>query len=88
MAVGDPPIRPAQLQAGGQANPQLLRAIRLISSTNLTSAIVTASGRHYSVAEVLELNRDIHFSLFPAPGHAGFEEWARTKEGALKKVHS
>jgi hypothetical protein len=49
---------------------------------------VTASGRHYSVAEVLELNRDIHFSLFPAPGHPRFEEWAKTKEGALKKVHS
>jgi hypothetical protein len=65
--------------------PHLLRAMRLVSSTNLTAAIVKASGRPYSVAEVLQLNRDVHFGLFPSPGHPGYEEWTRTKQSALQK---
>jgi hypothetical protein len=66
--------------------PHLLRALRLVSSSNLTAAIVAASGRPYSVAEVLQLNRDVHFGLFPSPGHPGYEEWTRTKQSALQKA--
>jgi len=72
--------------AVGSITPHLLRAMRLVSSTNLTAAIVKASGRPYSVAEVLLLNRDVHFCLFPSPGHPGYEEWTRTKQAALQKA--
>lgn len=70
----------------GPITPHLLRAMRLVSSTNLTAAIVKASGRPYSVAEVLQLNRDVHFGLFPSPGHPGYDEWTRTKQSALQKA--
>lgn len=70
----------------GPMAPHLLRAFRLMSSTNLTAAIVAASGRPYSVAEVLQLNRDVHFGLFPAPGRPAYEEWTRTKQSALQKA--
>ena len=79
-APDSPPVRTASLM------PQLLRAMRLVSSTNLTAAIIKASGRPYSVAEVLQLNRDVHFGLFPSPGHPGYEEWTRTKQSALQKA--
>jgi len=35
---------------------------------------------------VLLLNRDVHFGLFPSPGHPGYEEWTRTKQAALQKA--
>jgi hypothetical protein len=81
--TASPPLPTAAL---GPITPHLLRALRLVSSTNLTAAIVAASGRPYSVAEVLQLNRDVHFGLFPSPGHPGYEEWTRNKQSALQKA--
>jgi len=73
-------------EAMGPHAPHFLRAFRLVSSTNLTAAIIAASGRPYSVAEVLQLNRDVHFGLFPSPGQPAYEQWTRTRQTALQKA--
>jgi hypothetical protein len=53
----------------------------------LTAAIIIASGKPRSIAEVLEIAKDIHFATNPAPNFGAYKEWEKTKDTRLGKVH-
>ncbi|MBV9977850.1 MAG: hypothetical protein JO105_20875 [Hyphomicrobiales bacterium] len=53
----------------------------------LTAAIIIASGKPRSIAEVLEIAHDIQFATHPAPNVGAYQEWAKTKDARLRKVH-
>jgi hypothetical protein len=64
---------------------KLVSATQTNAAASIASAIITASGRPHSVEEALNILRDIHFSLFPAPGNGIYEQWKKTSK--LDEVH-
>jgi hypothetical protein len=67
---------------------QLLSATRQQTVAILAAAIVTAANRPHSIQEVLDLQRDIHFAMFPSSGSGAYQEWAKTKDERLKLPRS
>ena len=65
---------------------QLVDAVQSQRAATLVAAIVTAAGRPYSIAEVLEIERDVYLALYPQEGRGRYEEWAKTKDDRLAKV--
>jgi hypothetical protein len=44
--------------------------------------------RPVSVAEILDLQRDVRFALYPAPGFRVYTEWEDSKGDALTKLRT
>jgi len=57
------------------------------SIVTLAAAIITASGRPWSIEQALALSNDIHFAMYPAPNNGAYQEWAKTKNAKLMAVH-
>jgi hypothetical protein len=53
----------------------------------LASAIITKSGRPYSIEQALEIVQDLHSALYPGRNFGPYKEWEKTKDARLKKVH-
>jgi len=71
-----------------EALQHLIDATRDVSVTTNISAIVVAMNRPVSVAEVLEMQRDVRFALYPAPGFRVYTEWEKSKGAALTKLRT
>jgi hypothetical protein len=84
MAIPESPIPPGQFSS---LATQLIDAMRQQTVATLTAAIMSASKQPYSIEQMLELRRDIHFAIFPTPSHGAYQQWAETKDDRLKKVH-
>ena len=54
----------------------------------LAAAVINTAGRAFSLKEVLELHRDLSFSLDPRPGLGSYEEWLKTKDATLAKTRN
>jgi hypothetical protein len=74
--------------------PQLLRtladlkdATKAHTAATLAAAIISASGKPYSIEQALEIVNDIQFAMHPRPGHGAYIEWEKTKAQRLSKVH-
>jgi hypothetical protein len=83
-APGSPhltPISPLSL-----ALVQLAEARKGQTVATLTSAIITASSRPYSIEQALEIAQDIQFALYPGRNFGSYKEWKTTKEERLKKL--
>lgn len=52
----------------------------------LASAIVVASGRAWSIEEVLDLMRDIEFARRPQPNSGAYQHWEKDREAKVKKI--
>jgi len=63
----------------------LVNATRDVHISNLAAAMITASPRAYSIKEVLELHRDLHFALYPSTNSGSYKEWEKTKDETLTK---
>ena len=74
----------------GVAEPlqHLIDATRDVGVATIVSAIVAAMSRPVSVGEVLEMQRDIRFALYPAPGFRVYAEWEKSKGAALTKLRN
>ncbi len=64
-----------------------LSATRQQVAATIASAIMASSGRPYSIQQALEIVRDVHYALYPAPNAEPYNEWAKTREARLSKVH-
>ena len=69
-------------------NLQLVEATRAQTAAILAAAIVTAANRPHSIEQVLEIQRDIYFALYPSTGSGAYQEWAKTKDERLKLPRS
>ena len=56
-------------------------------AATIASAIMASSGRPYSIQQAIEILRDVHYALYPAPNAEPYNEWAKTREARLSKVH-
>lgn len=80
MAVPESPI-------SAVSNMQMVEAMKQQAVATLASAVIAASGRAHSIQEALDIARDIHFAMYPAPGLGTYQEWAKTKDVRLKEIH-
>jgi hypothetical protein len=65
---------------------QLSEAVKWQCVATLASAIITASGRPYSIEQALEIAQDIRFALYPEPQAGSYKEWEKTKDERLRKI--
>lgn len=79
-----PPF-PSQIEPNSDA-ARLLEVGKAQVAATLASALIIASGRPHSIAEALELAKDIRYSMYPANGSGHYEDWK--KKFDPKKVHS
>ncbi len=66
----------------------LIDATRDVSVATMVGAIVAAMNRPVSIAEVLEMQRDVRFALYPAPGFRVYTDWEKSKGEALAKLRT
>jgi hypothetical protein len=83
-APGSPP--PPSISPRGIVIAQMTEAVKWQTVTILASAIITASGRPYSIEQALEIVQDIQFALYPERKSDIYKEWEKTKDARLKKV--
>jgi hypothetical protein len=71
------------------ATNQAAEATRQQTASTLAAAIITASGRPWSVAQAIELQTDIYNSLFGGllAGYGRYQEWKKTEKERVSKVH-
>lgn len=67
---------------------QLVEATKYQAAATLAAGIIAASGRPHSIEEAMAVAHNIHFAIHPAPGFGHYQEWAKTKDATLKKVHA
>jgi hypothetical protein len=79
MSLAPPPIAPGDVA-------KIINAIQQQSVATITSALIIASGRPHSIQQALDISRDIHFAMHPAPNMGAYKEWEKTKGTALNKV--
>lgn len=79
MAVDSPIPSIPLAQLGETARNQV--------AATLAAALITASGRPYSIAEAIALKNDVYYALYPNPGSGAYQAWEKTKEERLKKIH-
>jgi len=87
MAVPESPIPPTTLTQWSISLAQLTEATKQQAVATLASAIIAASGRPHSIQQALDIARDIQFAMYPAPQYGHYQEWEKTKDAKLKKVH-
>jgi hypothetical protein len=83
MAVPESPIPTTVITQFAQ----LTAATRQQNAVTLAAAIITASGRPHSIEQALEIQRDIYFALYGDRSTGAYQEWEKTKDARLKKVH-
>jgi hypothetical protein len=66
---------------------QLIEATKQQAIATLAAAIITQSERPWSIEQAMELANDIHMAMYPAPNYGHYQEWVKTKDARLKKVH-
>jgi len=66
---------------------QFTALLRNQNAVMLAAAIITASGRPHSIQQALDIVRDVYFAQNPEPGSGNYQEWAKTKNERLAKIH-
>ncbi|MEO8925582.1 MAG: hypothetical protein ABI306_00325 [Caulobacteraceae bacterium] len=75
-------------EALSELTPRLLASLKSLHVSVLASALVVAANRPHSIAEILELRRDLEHALSPSPNNKDFVEWARTGKDRLNRVRT
>lgn len=83
MAVPESSIPPPELLP---ILGQLTEAMKWQAIATMTSTLISAAGRPCSIQEMLDIARDIHFAMFPAPQLGAYKEWEKDKTKRLHKV--
>jgi hypothetical protein len=87
MTNEETPIPPHAIAAISGSLEKLAEATKQQTVATLAAAIITASGKPWSIEQVLEVEHDIDFSIHPAPNYGTYKEWLKTKDARQKKVH-
>ena len=67
---------------------QLVHASQYQTASALAAGIIAASGRAHSIEEALAVAESVHFAMHPNPGFGRYQEWAKTRDATVKKVHT
>jgi hypothetical protein len=87
MAISEPPIPGSIPTALISSAAQLVEAARQQNAATLAAAIITASNRPWSARQAIDLVSDIRFALYPNPNNGAYQEWAKTRDVRLGRVH-
>lgn len=82
------PIPPAPITQLIPELDKLISSTRWQAAATLASSIIAASGKPYSIAQAMEITKNIYFSMFPEPGSSIWQDWNKNKDAKLNKVHS
>lgn len=66
---------------------KIIAHLEQTAAASLAGGIIAASGRAYSLEQAMEILRDVHFALFPEPGHGSYDVWAKDPN-RFKKTYS
>jgi hypothetical protein len=87
MAAPESPI-PTHLISGLlQSLQQMVAANRQSAVATLTAAIVAKAGKSMTVSEVLDIQRDLCFAMYPEAGSGAYVEWKKTDKERLAKTY-
>jgi hypothetical protein len=65
----------------------LIAQQKRVEAATLTAALLDKRRKALSIAEVLEIARDIEFACYPQPHNPQYQEWVKTKDERLNFVH-
>ncbi|WP_025036101.1 hypothetical protein [Bradyrhizobium sp. DOA9] len=66
----------------------IVQATRQQTAAILAAAMITASGRAWSIEQATNLVRDIEHTMFPQPSYGSYQAWAQTRDETIKKIQS
>ena len=55
--------------------------------SNLVNALLGTRRKSLSLAELLDVARDIQYSRYPLPNHPDYQEWEQTKTERLNLIY-
>jgi hypothetical protein len=87
MAIPESPIPPAAFLQFQQDMLHIRETMKANMAATLASAIIVASGRPHSIQQALDIANDIQMAMYPTPNSGYYQEWSKTKDDRLKKVH-
>jgi hypothetical protein len=87
MAMPESPIPPQVVANIGVQLQMLVVAQRETTTASLVAAVIAAKRKPVSIAEVLEIQTDVYWSMFPDARSAAYQLWAKTKDERLTKPH-
>lgn len=61
--------------------------MKRVEAATLTAALLDKRRKALSIAELLEITRDIEFARYPQPHNPEYQEWVKTKDERLNYVH-
>ncbi len=65
----------------------LQSALQQNTAATLAAAIVTARAKPVSIEQLLQIQRDVFFALYPAHGHGAYQAWAMERDKPLAKIY-
>jgi hypothetical protein len=65
----------------------LVASIRAQEVATLAAALLGNRRKSISLAELLEVTRDIQFAKYPAPNNPEYQEWEKTKSERLSRIY-
>lgn len=58
-----------------------------LEAATLTAALLEKRRKALTIAELLEIARDVEFARYPAPHNPEYQEWLKTKDETLNFAH-
>ena len=65
-----------------QIDSQMVSAMRHNAANTLTAAIISTSGRAFSIDEALAVAHDVYNSMYQEPGNGRYAEWKKSFDGS------
>lgn len=87
MPLPPSPVPPEAVHEIGNQLQALVLAQRDAASATLAAAIVSAMGRPVTLAEVVEIQRDVSFSLYPQRNYSSYSTWQATRAKQLTEPY-
>ena len=88
MAIPESPIPPQMIAEIPKQLQMLVMAQRGTEAATLAAAVIAAMGRPISIAEALEIHRDVLYSLYTDHGTVAYQAWSKIKDQRLAKIHT
>ncbi len=87
MSVQEVPFKPQPEPDIPLVLQQLVEAGRQAAVATLTAAVITRATGRLSVREILGIQDDFYFSIYPDAGSAAYLKWAALKTEHLEAIH-
>jgi hypothetical protein len=87
MSVHEVPFKPQPEPDIAQILGQLVEAGRQAAVAALTAAVISRATGRLSVREILGIQDDFYFSMYPDEGSTAYRKWAELKTEHLGAIH-